>query len=112
LLTVPLIVLIDADTASSAEMLAGALKENHRATLVGQATFGKGTIQKVRKLHSVPAAIRMTVAKFYSPQGRSYAEHGVGPDVAAERPNPAADLDHDPQVQAALDVARPLVLDH
>jgi hypothetical protein len=112
LLTVPLIVLIDTDTASSAEMLAGALKENHRATLVGQATFGKGSIQKVRKLHSVPAAIRMTVARFYSPEGHSYAERGVSPDVVVERPMATTDLDRDPQVQAALDVARPLVLDH
>jgi carboxyl-terminal processing protease len=105
-LTVPLVVLIDSDTASSAEMIAGALKENHRGTLVGETTFGKGSIQKVRKLHSVPAAIRMTVAKFYSPLGHPYMDAGVAPDVSVER---GVNAEHDPQLQAALDIARPLV---
>jgi carboxyl-terminal processing protease len=111
-LTVPLVVLIDSDTASSAEMLAGALKDNHRGTLVGQPTFGKGSIQKVRKLQSVPAAIRMTVAKFYSPQGHPYADVGVLPDIAVERPIAVRDLDRDPQVQSALDAARRLIMVH
>jgi carboxyl-terminal processing protease len=106
-LTVPLVVLIDSDTASSAEMIAGALKENHRGTLVGETTFGKGSIQKVRKLHSVPAAIRMTVAKFYSPQGHSYLDAGVVPDVPVDR---AVNAEQDPQLQAALDIARPLIV--
>jgi carboxyl-terminal processing protease len=109
-LAVPLVVLIDSETASSAEMLAGALKENHRATLVGQTTFGKGTIQKLRSLHSVPAAIRMTVAKFYSPEGHPYADLGVSPSIVVERGTRVVDLDHDPQVQAALEVARPLAV--
>lgn len=112
ILTVPLVVLIDSDTASSAEMLAGALKDNHRGTLVGQPTFGKGSIQKIRKLQSVPAAIRMTVAKFYSPQGHPYADVGVLPDISVERSAAVKDLDRDPQVQSALDVARRLVMVH
>jgi carboxyl-terminal processing protease len=111
-LAVPLVILIDTDTASSAEMLAGALKENNRGTLVGQATFGKGSIQKVRKLHSVPAAIRVTVAKFYSPQGHSYGDQGVTPDVVVERSGAVVELERDSQVQAAVDVARRLVMDH
>jgi carboxyl-terminal processing protease len=112
MLAVPLVVLIDTETASSAEMLAGALKENHRGTLVGQATFGKASIQKVRRLHSVPAAIRMTVARFFSPEGHSCCDQGVSPDIVVDRLPAAADGGRDPQVQAALDVARRLVLDH
>jgi carboxyl-terminal processing protease len=85
-LAVPMAVLIDAETASSAEVLAGALKEHRRATLVGQTTFGKGTIQCVipldkPPLDKVPGGIRITVARFYSPARHPYCGIGVSPDV-------------------------------
>jgi carboxyl-terminal processing protease len=109
-LTAPLVVLIDAETASSAEMLAGALKENQRGKLVGRTTFGKGSIQKVRRLDSTPAAVRMTVAKFFSPRGNSY-RGGVVPDLDIPRSDsPMVDSDQDPQIQTALDLARSLAL--
>jgi carboxyl-terminal processing protease len=109
-LAVPLVVLVDGETASSAEMLAGALKENQRGKLVGRTTFGKGSIQKVRRLDSTPAAVRMTVAKFFSPRGNAYSA-GITPDVDVPRSEmPLMDPDQDPQVQTALDVARSLAL--
>ncbi len=82
----PMVVLIDGETASAAEVLAGALKEHRRATLVGQTTFGKGTIQCVipldrPPLDKVPGGIRITVARFYSPARRPYSGLGVSPDV-------------------------------
>jgi carboxyl-terminal processing protease len=85
-LEVPMVVLIDGETASSAEVLAGALKENRRATLVGQTTFGKGSIQCVipldkPPLDKLPGGIRITVARFYSPDRHPYAGVGVIPDV-------------------------------
>jgi carboxyl-terminal processing protease len=85
-LAVPMVVLIDGDTASSAEVLAGALKENRRATLVGQTTFGKGTIQCLipldrPPLDKVPGGIRITVARFQSPLRHPYCGAGVSPDV-------------------------------
>lgn len=107
-LQVPMVILVDADTASSAEMLAGALKENQRGMLVGQTTFGKGTLQKIQRLTTVPAGIRMTVARFYSPRGHAFQGLGVAPDLVIPAAEMPVDLDQDPQVQQALAVARPL----
>jgi C-terminal peptidase prc len=109
-LAVPLVILVDADTASSAEMVAGALRENQRGKLIGQATFGKGSIQRVDTLKKAPlAGIRMTVAKFYAPSGRPYSGTGVTPDVVI-RSEIATEIGQDAQLQAALDIARPLAL--
>jgi carboxyl-terminal processing protease len=77
---VPMVVLIDSDTASAAEILAGALKEHRRATLVGQTTFGKGTIQCLIPLTKT-GGIRITVARIYSPASQAYNGVGVSPDV-------------------------------
>jgi carboxyl-terminal processing protease len=81
-LTIPLCVLIDSETASSAELLAGALKENKRASLFGQTTFGKGSIQCIFPLDKSDKAtggIRITVAKFTSPSKNPYSNVGVSP---------------------------------
>lgn len=83
-LSFPLVVLIDGDTASAAEVLAGALKENERARLVGQATFGKGSIQWVVPLKGVTAGVRITVARFLSPAGLPYTGRGVAPHLLVE----------------------------
>jgi carboxyl-terminal processing protease len=84
----PMVVLIDADTASAAEVLAGALKDNGRAKLVGQTTFGKGTIQCVLPLDKphferMPTGIRITVAKLLSPHWQPYSGKGVQPNFAS-----------------------------
>lgn len=86
----PLVVLIDGDTASAAEVLAGALRDNKRARLVGQTTFGKGCTQCVLKLPSAPGGIptgglRLTVARFFSPEGQPYTGRGVTPHIYVER---------------------------
>src|SRR5260370_26710164 len=85
-LTLPLVLLIDGETASSAEVLAGALKENGRAILVGQPTFGKGSIQYVlpldkAPLDKMPAGIRVTVPRFLSPLKHPYSGRRIAPDV-------------------------------
>jgi carboxyl-terminal processing protease len=84
--TAPLVVLIDGETASAAEVLAGALKDHRRATLVGQTTFGKGSIQCVipldkPPLDKMPAGIRITVARLLSPGRHPYTGVGVSPDI-------------------------------
>ncbi len=89
-LLLPLVVLIDGDTASAAEVLAGALKDNKRARLVGQPSFGKGCIQCVLKLPNaignVPTGgLRVTVARFFSPAGLPYTGRGVTPHWLVER---------------------------
>src|SRR5262249_42899941 len=77
-------------TASSAEVVAGALKEHGRAVLVGQPTFGKGSIQCVlpldrAPLERMPAGIRVTVARFLSPLKNPYTGRGVVPDLVVEQ---------------------------
>jgi carboxyl-terminal processing protease len=104
-LAIPLVVLVNSDTASAAEVVAGALKENRRATLVGQATYGKGSVQCVVKLDSLPAGIRITLAKFFSPLGRAYQGNGISPHVVVARTSPA----FDEQQEAARQEARQLI---
>ncbi len=82
----PVVVLVDGETASAAEVLAGALKDLGRARLVGQQTFGKGSIQAViplacQTLDRAPGAIRLTVARLLSPAKQPYTGRGVLPDV-------------------------------
>jgi carboxyl-terminal processing protease len=77
----PLFVLIDHDSASASEILAGALKDHNRAILVGERSYGKGSVQSIFALHSAPAGLKLTTAKFYSPKNRPYSEQGVEPDV-------------------------------
>jgi carboxyl-terminal processing protease len=104
---VPLVVLIDGETSSAAELVAGALKDHGRATLVGQMTFGKGTIQRYWRLTAAPAGLRLTVAKFFSPRGHAYNGIGVTPHVEVERSalDWSMDLEQDPQIRAALEAA-------
>ncbi len=85
-LAAPLVVLIDNETASAAELLAGALKDNNRAVLIGQTTFGKGCTQAVLKLPNaignVPAGgMKLSVAQFFSPKGQPYSGRGVVPHI-------------------------------
>ncbi len=104
----PLVLLIDSDTASAAEVIAGACKDHQRATLVGQTTFGKGCIQYVVELTSVPAGIKITQARFFSPSGHFYSKGGVAPHIPVERTSMMA-FD-EAQLQAAVRAAHSLVL--
>jgi carboxyl-terminal processing protease len=78
----PLYVLVDHDSASASEILAGALQDHQRATILGTRTYGKGSVQSIFSLRSAPAGLKLTTAKFYSPLNRPYSEHGVEPDIA------------------------------
>jgi carboxyl-terminal processing protease len=90
----PLFVLIDHDSASASEILAGALKDHNRATVLGERSYGKGSVQSIFALHSAPAGLKLTTAKFYSPRNRPYSEQGVEPDVPVRvAAKPVADED-------------------
>jgi carboxyl-terminal processing protease len=83
---VPLIVLIDEDSASAAEIVAGAIRDHDRGTLIGKRTYGKGTIQKIIHVQTgaargVRSGIKLTTEKFYSPQGWAYSGVGVTPHI-------------------------------
>ena len=78
---VPLVVLIDEDSASASEIFAGAIKDNGRGIIVGHTSFGKGSVQGIFPLGYAGAGIRLTTAKFFSPKGTPISYHGVQPDV-------------------------------
>jgi carboxyl-terminal processing protease len=77
----PLVVLIDNGTASAAEIVAGALKDNHRALLMGRRSFGKGSVQTVLPLDA-QHAVKLTTARYYTPSGVSIQAAGIQPDIA------------------------------
>jgi carboxyl-terminal processing protease len=77
----PVVVLTSAGTASAAEIVAGALKDNRRAVIVGETTFGKGSVQSVVEL-SDGTALKLTTARYYTPNGASIQAQGITPDIA------------------------------
>jgi carboxyl-terminal processing protease len=80
----PLVVMIDQDSASAAEIFAGAIRDHGRGTIVGVRSFGKGSVQGIFPLEDSTAGVRLTTAKFYSPKGRPYSNVGVEPDIKVE----------------------------
>jgi carboxyl-terminal processing protease len=76
----PLTVLINKDTASASEIVAGALQDNNRALIIGQPSFGKGSVQTVFELPS-EQALKLTIARYYTPRGRSIQSIGIMPDI-------------------------------
>ncbi|MBV5261136.1 PDZ domain-containing protein [Synechococcus moorigangaii CMS01] len=79
----PLVVLVDENSASASEILAAALKDNKRATLVGTRTYGKGTVQSVHEL-SNGSGLAVTISRYYPPSGVSINLNGVKPDITVE----------------------------
>ncbi|MFB6275919.1 MAG: carboxyl-terminal processing protease CtpB [Halothece sp.] len=79
----PLAVLVNGKSASASEILAGALKDNNRAIIVGSKTYGKGTVQSVNSL-SDGSGVAVTVARYYPPSGKNINHHGIKPDVSSK----------------------------
>ncbi len=98
--TMPIAILVDRDSASASEILAGALQELGRAVVIGDRSYGKGSVQSIFELRSAPAGLKLTTAKFYSPKNRPYSEQGVTPDIPViTRAKPAADAEPDAEPQ-------------
>ena len=76
----PIVVLIDAGSASAAEIVAGALQDHHRGLVMGERSFGKGSVQTLLQLDDT-TALRLTTARYYTPSGRSVQEGGIEPDI-------------------------------
>jgi carboxyl-terminal processing protease len=103
---VPIVVLINGASASAAEIVAGALQDRHRATLLGTASFGKGSVQTVIPIQG-HGALRLTTALYYTPAGRSIQGRGIAPDVVVSAPKdeqtPNWTLGHESDLRGAID---------
>jgi carboxyl-terminal processing protease len=77
---IPMVVLINGDSASASEIVAGALQDHNRALIIGQKSFGKGSVQTVFELPG-DSAVKVTIARYYTPKGRSIQSFGVVPDI-------------------------------
>jgi len=99
------VVLINGGSASGSEIVAGALQDYDLATLVGEQTFGKGSVQDIQELKD-GSAIKITIAKWLTPEGRSIDDDGISPDIEVELTNEDFDNDRDPQLDRALELLK------
>ena len=99
------IVLVNGGSASGSEIVAGALQDHELATILGETTFGKGSVQDLNQL-SDGSSVKLTIAKWYTPNDRSISDEGIVPDVEIELTNEDYNDDLDPQLDKALEILR------
>ena len=101
---IPVYILVNQGTASASEITAGALQDYDRAILIGNQTFGKGLIQNWVPLNGENGAVRVTTARWLTPEGRQIQGEGLSPDYIVDYTLEDFDADFDPQLEKALEL--------
>ena len=102
---IPTVVLINNGSASASEIVAGALQDHGAAQIVGEQSFGKGSVQSLEQLGG-GAQLKVTIARWYTPKGKNIDKGGIKPDVAVKLTNEDFEASRDPQLDAALEILR------
>lgn len=97
----PTVILVNGNSASASEIVAGALQDHRAASLVGEKTFGKGTVQKVIDMGG-GTQLKVTIARWYTPNGKNITKEGIMPDETVGLTQADVDANRDPQLDAAL----------
>ena len=105
-----MVVLIDHESASASEIFAGAIRDHRRGTIVGHRSYGKGSVQGIFPLRIANSGLRLTTARFYSPNGHPISFQGVEPDVVVQYDERQASGNQDPVLKAGIEVARQLIV--
>ncbi|GIK85698.1 MAG: peptidase S41 [Betaproteobacteria bacterium] len=103
---VPMVVLVDGGTASASEIVAGALQDHKRATVMGASTFGKGSVQTILPLGST-AGLKLTTARYYTPSGRSIQAKGIEPDIAIDDGRDSPNRIREANLERHLETTKP-----
>jgi len=101
------VILINQGSASASEIMAGALRDNNRTLLIGETTFGKGSVQEVEELKD-RSSLKFTVARWLTPSGGSIDDTGLEPDIVIEITKEDLENDRDPQLEKAVEIIRGL----
>jgi len=107
-ITVPIVLLVNEGSASASELVAGALQDTETAVIMGETTLGKGTVQTWHQLIN-GGGVRLTIARWLTPEGRWIHEQGIEPDIFVEWTPTAIEDETDPQLIAAVDYLQALV---
>jgi carboxyl-terminal processing protease len=107
LLSYPIVVLINEGTASGSEILAGALRDNRGVKLIGQTSFGKGSVQELEKLEE-GSSLKITIAKWLTPSGQLITDEGLEPDIEVELTEEDYEAERDPQLDKAIEIIKNL----
>ena len=104
----PIVILVNKGSASASEILAGALKDNRKISVIGEKSFGKGSVQEVFNMTDSKSTLKITIAKWLTPNGTSINDNGIDPDIPVEMKDEDAENKKDPQLDKAIDIVKGL----